>query len=90
MMRDTTLDQKLQAKRAFEFELAKHNVRVSACRANNGHFADLVFKDEVRQYNKRISYCGVGAHGQNGMVERNVGKINTRGRIVLLHAKSFW
>ena len=69
--------------------MTKHNVRVAACRADNGCFADLGFKEEVRKHKKLESYCGVGAHGQNGMSERNIGKITTRSRIVLLHTKRF-
>ena len=41
MTRDTTLDQTLQAKKAFECELSKHNVQVIACCADNGRFAEL-------------------------------------------------
>ena len=69
MIRDTTLNQIIQAKQSFERELAKHNIQVRAYRADNGRFANHGFKEEVNNCNQFISYCGVGAHGQNGMVE---------------------
>ena len=70
--------------------MAKHNVKVQAYRADNGRFADLAFKEEVNKCNQINTHCGVGAHGQNGNVERNVGKVTKKGRILLLHAKRFW
>ena len=51
-MRYKTLDQTLQAKRSSERELTKHNVQVVACRTGNGRFADLGFKEEVRNCNQ--------------------------------------
>ena len=90
MMRSTSLDQTITAKCAFESEMAKHNAQVKACRADNGRFANLGFKLEVGKCNQKITYCGVGAHGQNGIVERHVGKVTIRGRIMLLQAKRFW
>ena len=90
MMRDKTMDQTLQAKRVVEFELTKHNTRVSARRDDNSHFSDLGFKDKVINCIQFMSYSSVGYHRQNIMVERYVVKITTRGRIMLLHAKRFW
>ena len=90
MMRNTSLDQTIAAKHAFERELLKHNVTVKAYRADNGRFADAGFKAEIENNNQLITFCGVGAHGQNGIVERHIGKVNMRGRIMLLHAKRFW
>jgi len=90
MMRNTSIEQTIKAKQAFEFELSKHNVKVMAYRADNGRFADHGFKEEVNRCNQIITYCGVGAHHQNGSIERYIGKLTTRARIMLLHAKRFW
>ena len=88
-MRDTFLNQIILAKQAFERELSKHNVRVHAYRADNGRFADHGFKEEINNCNQFIFFYGVGAHSQNGMIERHIGKITVRSRIMLLHAKRF-
>jgi len=90
MIRDTYLNQTILAKQTFERELSKHNIRVHAYRTDNGRFADHGFKEEINICNQFISFCGVGDHGQNGMVERYIGKITIRSRIMLLHAKRFW
>jgi len=37
-----------------------------------------------------ISYCGVGAHHQNGQVEKLIHDIQDQGRTILLHAKQRW
>ena len=89
MMRSTSLDQTVAAKCAFESKMVKHNVKVKEHRADNERFADLGFKLEVEKCNQKITYCGVGAHGQNGIIERHIGKITVRRRIMLLHAKHF-
>ena len=44
----------------------------------------------MNKCNQIITYCSVGAHGQNGNIERYIGKVTKRGRIMLLHAKRFW
>ena len=90
MIRDSSQAQTLIAKRQFECEMNKHNVRVQSCRADNGRFAEKAFKDEVAKSNQIITYCGVGAHHQNGSIEHYIGKITTRSRVMLLHAKRFW
>ena len=62
MMRDSSQAQTLLAKRQFEREMSKHNVRVQSYRADNGRFAEKAFKDEVAKSNQIITFCGVGAH----------------------------
>ena len=70
--------------------MEKHNVRVQSYRADNGRFAEKAFQDEVAHCNQVITYCGVGAHHQNGSIERYIGKITSRARVMILHAKRFW
>ena len=68
MMRNTTLDQTLQAKSSFERELSKHGVKVQACRADNGRFAELGFKNEVESCNQTIFFCGLGPMARMGLL----------------------
>lgn len=37
-----------------------------------------------------ISFCNIGAHHLNGLIERHISKITTRTRAILLHAKRVW
>ena len=53
--------------------------------AYNGIFSDNGFIDAINQKYQKITFCGVGAHHQNGIV-KNQNKILTTGaRTLLLH-----
>ena len=39
---------------------------------------------------QKITFCGVGAHHQNGIAEAGVKKHTLKGRTLLLHAKRYW
>ena len=58
--------------------------------ANNVNFAKLGFKNKVDKCNQLITFCRVGYHGQNSVIEICIGKITVRRRIILFRAKSFW
>ena len=47
MMQNTNLDQTLQENQVFEKELFKNDIKVKKCRADNGHFTELGFKNKV-------------------------------------------
>ena len=49
MMQNTSLEQTVQEKVAFERELSKHNML--ECRVDNDRFADIGFKDEIEKCN---------------------------------------
>ena len=40
--------------------------------ADNGRFAESSFRDAVDDSNQTITFCGVGAHHQNAIVERMI------------------
>lgn len=49
------------------------------------------FRDQIETDGQSISYCAVGAHHQNGIVERHIGTLTTQGsRTNLLHAQRHW
>ena len=56
---------------------------------DNGRIVEKEFVDEVIERNQVTSFCGVGAHNQNGTSEQNIGEITTRARTMLLHVKIF-
>eukprot|EP00978_Attheya_sp_CCMP212_P007527 scaffold17426_cov58-Attheya_sp.AAC.7 len=39
---------------------------------------------------QQVTYCGVGAHHQNGLAENTVKQFTLKGRTLLLHAKRHW
>ena len=88
----TSLDgeQTLASKHAFEAHAKSCGVNVKAYRADNGSFAEKSFRDDVRNAQQKIDFCAVGAHHQNGIIERHFQKLSSQARIILLHAKRHW
>ncbi|KAL7532041.1 hypothetical protein ACHAXR_004390 [Thalassiosira sp. AJA248-18] len=90
LMRDMTLDETLLAKSAFEKVVAQAGHTNKHYHADNGRFADNGFIDSINDSDQKITFCDVGAHHQNGIVE-NKNKILTQGaRTLLLHGMRMW
>ena len=89
-MKNLTLEETIKAKRAWEKILHDAGHSAKHYQADNGRFADQGFQDDCTAHDQTISYCGVGAHHQNGIVE-NKNKILTQGaRTMLLHGMRMW
>ena len=70
--------------------MAQAGRTVKHYRADNGRFVDNGFIDAINARDQSISYCGVGAHHQNGVIE-NRNKILTLGaRTLLMHGIRMW
>ena len=85
-----TSDETLQAKHAFEAYARSMEVKILRYHADNGRFADNMFINDVEIQGQSISYCGVGAHFQNGRAEKRIRDLREKARIMLLHASSRW
>ena len=83
-------DQTIAAKLNFETHAQTCGVKIKSYRADNGRFAEKAFKDEIFKAQQTIDYCAVGAHHQNGVIERHFQTLSTRTRTLLLHAKRYW
>ena len=83
-------EQTLEAKQGFEQHSAASGVDIKAYHADNGIFATQGFRNQVQTSNQKISYCAVGAHHQNGIVERHIGILTHGARTNLLHAQRRW
>ncbi|KAL7463024.1 hypothetical protein ACHAXS_005996 [Conticribra weissflogii] len=90
LMCDQTADSTLAAKHHFEHFAATPDVSVSRYHADNGVFRDSLFMDDVKQQMQRITFCGVNAHHQNGIVERMIKSLTLISRTLLLHARRHW
>ena len=86
----TTSQAILELKLAYERVIAAHGVQVEACHANNLCFNDKNFSELCINAGQQISYCGVGAHHQNALVESKIKETCYGGRTILLHAKHKW
>ena len=65
-------------------------VTIKHYHADNGRFAERSFMDHVHQSGQTITFCGVGAHHQNGVAERRIRDLTEHARTMLLHASHRW
>ena len=79
-----------EGKTALQRFAAKYNVRIDHIHADNGIFASADFIRHCVENQQTHSFCGVGAHWQNGIAERYIGVITSMARTFLLHAQSLW
>ncbi len=90
LMRDLTLDKTLLAKSSFEQHANEGGVTIDSYCADNGRFADSGFQQAIKDCNQKITYCTVGAHHQNGILEQRIKELTLISWMLLLHAKRHW
>ena len=90
LQKGLTGEETVRAKVCYEGHARRHGVNVKHYHTDNGIFAGNMFKEDVRAQRQTMSYCGVGAHHQNGRVEKLIRDIQDQGRTVLLHAQHRW
>ncbi len=87
LMQDFMLAEMLLAKHAYEKFLASLGIDSKVYHADNGRFADKGFWDDCTLSNQTITFCCVGSHHQNGIVEQKIKDITLSRHTLLLHAK---
>ena len=86
-MRSLSLAETLLAKAAMEKTIAQARQTVKHYHADNGRFAD---NGAIDSKDQKITFCGIGAHHQNNIVE-NKNKLLTNGaQTLLLHGIRNW
>jgi hypothetical protein len=90
LMRDLIIESTLAAKQEFEDKCAEKGVKVEHYHADNGRFADPAWKEDCKLKGQMLTFCGVGAHHQNAIVERKIKDLTLTGRTLLLHAMRYW
>jgi hypothetical protein len=90
LMRSTDTEETLAAKLAFEKVAQSYGVNIERYHADNGRFAEKSFKAAVEDASQKISFCGVDAHHQAGIIERHIQELTKNARTLLLHAKRNW
>ena len=58
--------------------------------AENGRFCNNLFIQDIQKQGQSISYCGVGAHHQNGIAEKQIRDLAESARKMILYAESRW
>ena len=92
MQFSTGADETVKAKRAFEAYASLHGVTVRHYHADNGRFAENLWLDAIQSHRPQqtISFCGVGAHHQNGVAEKKIRDLQENARTMMLHASLRW
>ena len=87
LQRGQTLIESIEAKSAYDQMEVSFGIRVKAFHRYNGFFAEKGFKSDVSDNCKKIRYCGVRVHFQNGISEAAIKKLIEKERTMLIHAK---
>ena len=82
----TTAEETLEAKAVFKTYAAEVGITIKHYQADNGRFAENAFMEQVKASGQTITFCGVGAHHQNGIAERRIRDLTEHTRTMLLHA----
>ena len=89
-MRDLSLTETLLAKSAMEKVMTQAGRNVKHYHADNGRFSDNGFIDTVNGKYQKITFCGLGAHHQNRIIENEDKILTTGGHTLLLHGRRMW
>jgi hypothetical protein len=90
LQKSTSGEETVQAKRAFKAYAHSHGVTVLHYHADNGRFADIVWRSHMEEKGQSISYSGVNAHFQNALAEKRIQDLQHSARTMLVHAKHRW
>ena len=90
LIQGTTSSDTLKSKHGYEREAATFGVKIKLYHADNLRFNDNNFMGDCITANQKITFCGVGAHHQNAVVESKIKILTNGARTVLLHAKRKW
>ena len=90
LMQDLTLDETLLAKESMEKVMAQAGRYVKHYHADNGRFSDNGFINANNTKDQKITFFGVGAHHQNGIVENKNKMLTLGARTLLLHGMRMW
>ena len=90
LMRDFTVEETLLAVKYFEKTLAQAYRPVKHYHADNEIFANNDFIESINKKDQKITFCAVGAHHQNGIIENKKKMLTLSGQTLLLYAIRHW
>ena len=90
LMHNFTLKETLLAKRAYEKVLKQAGCTARHYHADNGWFSDKGLHKDIDDKGQEITFCGVGAHHQNGIIENRNKQLTLGACTLLLHGMRHW
>ena len=92
LQKTATVEETLEAKKAFETYAASHQVQIQNYHADNGIFRanEWIKHCHSDPHPQGMSFSGVDAHHTNGIAERRIRDIQDAGRTMLIHAAHRW
>lgn len=90
LMTEATGAETLAAKKSFEHASSIRGVHIRHYHADNGRFAESEFTNDCKEKIQKLTFCGVGAHHQNGVAENMIKQLTLTARTILLHAQRMW
>jgi hypothetical protein len=90
LQQTSNAEETLNAKKAFEAYARSHGVNVRHYLANNGRFAENAWLSHIKAAKQTITFCGVGAHFQNGVAEKRIRDLQESARTMMLRANDKW
>ncbi len=90
LMMDQSTQSALKDKYSFEHLSRIRDVAIKHYHADNGIFTNFLFRKDCKNNMQGLSLCAVGAHHQNGIVERAIKLLTLITRTLLLHAQRHW
>jgi hypothetical protein len=92
MQFSTNAEETVNAKLAFEAYAALQGVTIWHYHADNGQFAETKWLEAVNAHRPQqtVSFCGVGAHHQNGIAKKKISNLQENACPMMLHASMHW
>ena len=90
IIQDASGDSTLEAKEAFEHDCMTRNVLPKHYHYDNGRLAESALKKDCESKMQHLTFCGVGAHQQNGVSERIIKDLTLSSWTLVLHDQSNW
>ena len=85
-----TLEETLLTKQAYEKVLKQAGHTARHYHADNGRFSDKGFHKDIDDKGQEITFCSVGVHNQNGIIENRNKQLTLGARTLLLHGIRHW
>ena len=80
----------IRSKELHELWAVEHGVSIKSYRGDNGVYKSKLFKEDLEERQQKISYSGVGAHGQNRVPERAIQTVVASACTMILNQGLLW